>query len=181
MVPMNGKILAVIHAAAAALTTCVAEAQCLTIRPDLTRVNGPASHAAEVQSLCGWIGVQVSPMTSAFAASLGMVEPYGAIFDQPEPGSPAAKAGIEQGDVITAINGSALKGASDFVAIISAMGPGSMIYLSTFRNGEMIEVRLVLGSSICGKSGTTQPSSWRDPIHPMSRLSADLSSGRKWK
>jgi len=35
---------------------------------------------------CGWIGVQVSPMTRAFADSLATVEPYGAIFDQPEAG-----------------------------------------------------------------------------------------------
>jgi hypothetical protein len=42
-------------------------------------------------------------MTAAFAASLGMAVPYGAIFDQPEPGSPAANAHIEQGDVLTAI------------------------------------------------------------------------------
>ena len=33
------------------------------------------------------MGVAVSPMTAAFAQSLGMVEPYGAIFDRPEPGS----------------------------------------------------------------------------------------------
>jgi hypothetical protein len=40
--------------------------------------------------MCGWIGVQVKPITAAFANSLGMAEPYGAIFDQPElwqPGS----------------------------------------------------------------------------------------------
>ena len=55
--------------------------------------------------LCGWMSVAVSPMTAAFAESLGMAEPYGAIFEQPEPGSPAATAGIEQGDVLTAING----------------------------------------------------------------------------
>jgi len=43
--------------------------------------------------VCGWIGVGVSPMTTAFAESLGMSEPYGAIFDQPEPGSRAHSAG----------------------------------------------------------------------------------------
>jgi membrane-associated protease RseP (regulator of RpoE activity) len=64
--------------------------------------------------LCGWMGVAVSPMTAAFAQSLGMAEPYGAIFDRPEPGSPAATAGIEQGDVLTAINGSPLMRSSDF-------------------------------------------------------------------
>jgi serine protease Do len=65
---------------------------------------------------CGWIGVQVSPMTAAVA--LGMAEPHGAIFDQPEPGSPAANAGIEAGDVITAINGSQLMHSHDFADII---------------------------------------------------------------
>ena len=58
--------------------------------------------------LCGWMGVRVSPMTAAFAESLGMAQPYGAIFDQPEAGSPAAAAGIEQGDVLTAINAAAV-------------------------------------------------------------------------
>ena len=42
--------------------------------------------------LCGWMGVEVRPMTAAFAASLGMAVPYGAISDQPEPGSPAGAA-----------------------------------------------------------------------------------------
>jgi serine protease Do len=73
----------------------------------------PASAAVVQQSPsgrdpCGWIGVSVSPMTAAFAESLGLAQPYGAIFDQPQPGSPAAAAGIEQGDVLTAINGSPL-------------------------------------------------------------------------
>ena len=58
---------------------------------------------------CGWIGVAVAPMTASFATSLGMIEPYGAIFDQPETGSPAAKAHIEQGDVLTSVNGSPLR------------------------------------------------------------------------
>ena len=52
--------------------------------------------------LCGWIGVQVSPMTRPFADSLGMTEIYGAIFDQSQPNSPAAQAKIEAGDVIAA-------------------------------------------------------------------------------
>ena len=65
-------------------------------------------HARQGDAVCGWIGVRVSPMTRAFADSLGMAEPYGAIFDQPEPGSPAAVAGIEVGDVVTAVNGAPL-------------------------------------------------------------------------
>jgi len=85
--------------------------------------------------VCGWIGVGVSPMTTAFAESLGTSEPYGAIFDQPEPGSPAAAAHIQQGDVLTTINASPLMRASDFAGLISAMA--ATVYLYTWRDGQL--------------------------------------------
>jgi serine protease Do len=95
------------------------------------------------------MGVQVRPMTRAFAASLGMAVPYGAIFDEPEPGSPAASAGIQAYDVLTSINGSPVTLSSDVSAMISAMAPGSVVYLNTFRNRQMIKVSLSLGSGAC--------------------------------
>jgi S1-C subfamily serine protease len=114
-------------------------------------------HARVVQQtpkdLCGWVGVRVAPMTKAFAESLGMVETYGAIFDRPEPGSPAESAGIEQGDVLTAINGSPLMQSSGFAKIISAMAPGTAVYFDTSRNGEAMQVKLILGSALCRTSG----------------------------
>src|SRR6516165_9607991 len=98
------------------------------------------------------MGVEVRPMTAAFAASLGMAVPYGAIFDQPEPGSPAANAHIEQGDVLTAINGSPLMRSSDFAGIISTMAPGTTVYLATWRNGEARQITLTLSSSLSGRA-----------------------------
>jgi serine protease Do len=108
-----------------------------------------AQHEQRRPVFCGWIGVQVSPMTRAFADSLGMVEPYGAIFGQPKPGGSAAKAGIEAGDVITAIDGAPLMRSRDFAMMISKRSPGSVIYLTTFRNGELMEIKLTLGYSNC--------------------------------
>jgi S1-C subfamily serine protease len=102
---------------------------------------------------CGWIGVGVSPMTKAFADSLGMAEPYGAIFDRPEPESPAAHAHIEAGDVLTAINGSPLIRSGDFAGLISAMAPGDEVHLSTWRNGQPREVKLFLGAARCRGNG----------------------------
>jgi serine protease Do len=100
-------------------------------------------------TLCGWIGVQVRPITAAFAESLGMTEPYGAIFDRPEPGSPAAAAGIEAGDVLTAINGARLVHSSEFARIISATAPGTTVYLDTWRDRQAMQVKLVLRSIQC--------------------------------
>lgn len=99
--------------------------------------------------ICGWIGVQVSPITRPFADSLGMTEIYGAIFDQPQPNTPAARAKIQAGDVITAINGSVLASWKDFTPTISAMAPGTNVYLTTYRDGQLIDVSVTLGSSKC--------------------------------
>jgi serine protease Do len=98
---------------------------------------------------CGWIGVGVSPVSAVMAESLGMDVPYGAIFDFPEPDSPAAAAKIEAGDLITAINDTPLMNAKDFVPTIAAMAPGTMVYLRIRRNGQLREINLILGSGKC--------------------------------
>ena len=102
---------------------------------------------------CGWIGVTVSPVTPGFAESIGLPEPSGGIFDQPEPDSPAAAAGIEQGDVLTQINGSSLPRASDFANIISTMPPGTQVSLWILRNGQTLQLTVSLGSTQCRQRG----------------------------
>ena len=101
-------------------------------------------------------------MTADFANSLGMAKAYGAIFDKPEPSSPAAGAGIQQGDVVTSINGVPIIKAADFATMISALAPDTIVDLSTYRDGQMIEVKLVLGS---GKCPSSQHGRMRAPPH----------------
>jgi membrane-associated protease RseP (regulator of RpoE activity) len=79
---------------------------------------------AQADTRCGWIGSQLSPMTRAVAVSLGMVEPYGAIFEQPQPGSPAARLKIHAGDAVTRIDGRPLKSPREFEQRILANAPG---------------------------------------------------------
>ena len=73
----------------------------------------------------GWIGVQIQPVTAEIAESLGMKASEGALVAEPQADSPAAKAGIDSGDVITAVNGHAVKDARDLARQIGAMAPGS--------------------------------------------------------
>jgi S1-C subfamily serine protease len=122
----------------------------IVVKSDNTGTIGAAIAQNEQDTpRCGWIGVQVSAMTRPFADSLGMTEIYGAIFDQPQPNGPAAQAKIQAGDVITAINGSPLASWKDFTPAISAMAPGTDVYLTTYRDGQLIDVSLILGSSKC--------------------------------
>jgi len=104
---------------------------------------------------CGYFGARVSPMTRAFATSLGMNQPYGAIFHRPVPGGPAAHAGIEAYDVVTAINGTPLKSARDFVPTISAIAPGTSVFLDLWRSRQFIQVRVILGAKKCPGATTS--------------------------
>jgi serine protease Do len=94
----------------------------------------------------GWLGVQVQPVTSDIAASLGLKEAKGAIVDNPQDNSPAAKAGLEPGDVITAVNGTAIKDSRDLARTIGTMAPGSSVTLELWHKGETRTVTLSLGA-----------------------------------
>jgi serine protease Do len=93
----------------------------------------------------GWMGVQVQPVTAAIANSLGMKQAEGAIVDEPQTGSPAAKAGIASGDVITAINGTPVKDARDLARKVSVTAPGTSVKFDILHKGEMKTVTLTLG------------------------------------
>ena len=93
----------------------------------------------------GWIGVHVQPVTADIGESLGMKEHRGALVADPQADGPAAKAGILSGDVITAVNGNAVKDAHDLAKQIGAMAPGATAKLTIWRKGEERTISLKLG------------------------------------
>jgi serine protease Do len=93
----------------------------------------------------GWIGVQVQPVTADVADSLGLKQAQGALVAEPQPGGPAAKAGIAAGDVITAINGTAVKDSRDLARRIGGLAPGTSLKVDLLRNGEAKSLDLKLG------------------------------------
>ena len=97
------------------------------------------------QVVRGWIGVQVQPVTADIADSLGMSKAEGALVAEPQPNSPATKAGIKAGDVITALNGAPIKSSRDLAQKISAIAPGTSVKLDVLRNGESKALTLTLG------------------------------------
>ena len=92
----------------------------------------------------GWIGVQIQPVTTEIAESLGMKRSEGALVAEPQVGSPAAKAGILSGDVITEVNGQTIKDARELARQIGAMVPGNTAKLTVLRKGEVKTISLAL-------------------------------------
>jgi serine protease Do len=93
----------------------------------------------------GWIGVQIQPVTSDIADSLGMKKAEGALVAEPQANGPAAKAGIESGDVITAVNGEPVKDARELARTIGGLAPGNAVKLNVLHKGQDKTVNLTLG------------------------------------
>jgi serine protease Do len=94
----------------------------------------------------GWMGVQIQAVTADIADSLGLKKAEGAIVNEPQVDSPAAKAGITSGDVIMTLDGNAVKDSHMLARKIGAMAPGSSVKLGVLHNGSEKTVTLTLGT-----------------------------------
>jgi serine protease Do len=92
-----------------------------------------------------WLGVQIQPVTAEIADSLGLKKAEGAIVAQPQADSPASKAGIVAGDVITEIDGASIKDSRELARKVGMMAPGAKIKVALVRKGEIKTLALTLG------------------------------------
>ena len=94
----------------------------------------------------GKVGVTIQPVNQGLADSFGLPQPEGALVSSVEKGGPAAKAGIEPGDVIVKLNGELLKNSSDLSVQIAAITPGTLVNLEVWRNHAAKNIAVTLGS-----------------------------------
>jgi serine protease Do len=85
----------------------------------------------------GRIGVQIDQVTKDVAESIGLGKPQGALVRSVESGSPADKAGVEAGDIITKFNGQAIDKATDLPRLVGNTKPGTRSTITVFRRGAM--------------------------------------------
>src|SRR5215831_2575748 len=93
----------------------------------------------------GWLGIQIQPVTAEVADNVGFKSTKGALAAEPQPDSPAAKAGIKSGDIITSLNGDAVENPRMLSKKIAAAVPGTPVKLGVFRQGNEEAVQVTLG------------------------------------
>jgi S1-C subfamily serine protease len=125
--------------------------------PDLYTASNPSTwiSSAAAADIHGWMGVRIQPVTADIADSLGLKKAEGALVAEPQSGSPAAKAGILAGDVITAVDGNEVKTPRDLARKISATAPGTDVKLTIQRKGEEKTVSVTLGQQPEQRQGDT--------------------------
>jgi serine protease Do len=119
----------------------------------------------------GYIGVGIQEVTPDLAKAFNVPPEKGALVASVEPNSPAAKAGLQRGDVIDDLNGEPIKGSNDLRLKVANMAPGTAVHFKVNRNGEMREVTLTLGEQPSGNNANRAPG--RAENSPMSGVQVD--------
>lgn len=100
---------------------------------------------AEGEVTRGWLGVRVQPVTPEIAQGLDIAEARGALIAGRVDGSPAAKAGLREGDVITGFADRTVEDAGQLAWYASQGDPGDAVDLTVWRDGEKTSVQVTLG------------------------------------
>lgn len=93
----------------------------------------------------GQLGITVLKIPSEEATRMGVTQGPGVVVYQVQPGSAADRAGLRQGDVITALNGQEVNDPNTFRNQIAGTSPGSEVTLTVRRGGQEQQVRATLG------------------------------------
>jgi Do/DeqQ family serine protease len=101
----------------------------------------------------GYMGVTIQPVTEELAQSFGLKQAKGALVNDVIKGGPADKAGIKQGDVITALNGKEVKDPSHLQRQVAEAGIGKLAKISIFRDGKALELGITLASADSAPKG----------------------------
>lgn len=95
----------------------------------------------------GYMGVTIQPVTEELAQSFGLKQARGALVNDIIRNGPADRAGIRQGDVITALNGNEVKDASHLQRLVAEAGVDKAVKITVFRDGKTLELGITLASA----------------------------------
>ena len=129
----------------------------------------------------GRIGVQIAPVTKEVAESIGLGKAQGVLVRGVEEGSPAEKAGIEAGDIVTHFDGKLIEKPADLPRAVGNTKPGSRVAITVFRRGESKALNVTVAEIEEQKVATAEPEK-KAPAAKVQHLGlsvSDLSEAQK--
>src|SRR5262249_48946898 len=119
------------------------------------------------------MGVLPQDIDAAMAKSFGLTDTRGVLIGSVTAGSPAAEAGIQRGDVVTAINGERVEDSNQLRLKVSMTRPGTTIQLKTFRDGVEKTVSVKLTESPTDQARVRAPAPHETPSAALDGVSVE--------
>jgi serine protease Do len=94
----------------------------------------------------GWLGVQIQAVSNDLAQSFGLDRPHGALVGNVDEKGPAAKAGLQSGDIILSFDNHALNSASDLPPLVGTTPVGRTVELKVLRDGRELTLRPIIAA-----------------------------------
>jgi len=93
----------------------------------------------------GWLGVEIQEVTPDLAQSFGLAQPIGALVANVDPTGPAAKSGIQRGDIIINFNGQQVQDEHQLPELVAQTTIGSTVPVEVIRNGKHVKIEAKIG------------------------------------
>jgi serine protease Do len=151
---------------------------------EATRVSDQLRTTGKVQR--GRLGVQIGNVSKEVAESMGLAKPAGAFVSMVEKASPAEKAGVEAGDIITKFDGKPIDKSTDLPRMVGNTKPGTKSTLTVFRRGNARDVGITVGEveeqKVAAAPRSAAPERKPEPAgagQPLGLALADLTEAQK--
>jgi S1-C subfamily serine protease len=90
------------------------------------------------------LGIGGSTVTQYSTAAVNMADPHGAFIATVRSGGPAARAGLQPGDIVVSFNGERVETFDDLTRTIASAAPGTTVQLGVLRNGHVLQLAVQL-------------------------------------
>jgi serine protease Do len=94
----------------------------------------------------GYLGVTIQAVSPDMAKAFGLSQGGGALIGDVKPGGPAAKGGLQRGDIVLQLNGTPVTGPDDLSLRISELAPGAVAHMQVYRDGKTQDVNVTLAA-----------------------------------
>jgi serine protease Do len=93
----------------------------------------------------GYLGVEIQPVTTDIAEAIGLNKTQGALINSVKSDTPASKAGLKSGDIVTKVGASDVKTPKDLSRLVADLEPGAKEDLTILRDGKTVDVDVTIG------------------------------------
>jgi len=131
----------------------------------------------------GRLGIQIGPVSKELAESMGLAKAMGALVQNVEANSPAEKAGLEAGDIITKVDGKVVEKSIDLPRFVGGIKPGSKATVTVLRRGVNKDIAVMVGEFESDKKVASQTPAEKTPsqtsFSALGLSLSDLTEGMK--